>query len=167
MLFRGLFLIKKVCLKLKKGFSFSKKIKDSIQLIPVIVLITSVIGSIYVGVATATEAASLGVVGALILSFFQKSLNKETFKLSLLGATKTSCMIAFILAGSSFLALAMGFTGLPRNLAIWINEMNLSPYVLIFVFNYILYNSWNVFGWYFCSRINHGNYRAYDKTSWF
>ena len=119
--------------QIKERFSFSKKIKDSIQLIPVIVLITSVIGSIYVGVATATEAASLGVVGALILSFFQKSLNKETFKLSLLGATKTSCMIAFILAGSSFLALAMGFTGLPRNLAIWINEMNLSPYVLIFV----------------------------------
>ena len=117
----------------EKKFSFSKKIKASMQLIPVIVLITSVIGSIYVGVATATEAASLGVVGALVLSFFQNSLNKESFKLSLLGATKTSCMIAFILAGSSFLALAMGFTGLPRNLAIWIQEMNLSPYVLIFV----------------------------------
>ena len=114
-------------------FSFSKKIKASAQLVPVIALITSVIGSIYVGVATATEAASLGVVGALILSFFQKSLNKESFKLSLLGATKKSCMIAFILAGSSFLALAMGFTGLPRNLAVWIQEMNLSPYVLIFV----------------------------------
>jgi len=87
-------------------FSFSRKIKDSVQLMPVIIL---------------------------ILSFFQKSLNKETFKLSLLGATKTSCMIAFILAGSSFLSLAMGFTGLPRNLAIWIQEMNLSPYLLIFV----------------------------------
>ena len=117
----------------KETFSFSQKIKDSGQLIPVIVLITAVIGSIYVGIATATEAASLGVVGALILSFFQKSLNKETFKLSLLVATKTSCMIAFILAGSSFLSLAMGFTGLPRNLAIWIQEMNLSPYVLILV----------------------------------
>jgi C4-dicarboxylate transporter DctM subunit len=119
--------------QVKERFTFSKKIKASAQLIPVILLITSVIGSIYVGIATATEAASLGVVGALILSFFQKSLNKESFKLSLLGATKTSCMIAFILAGSSFLALAMGFTGLPRNLAIWIQEMNLSPYVLIFV----------------------------------
>jgi len=117
----------------KETFSFSQKIKDSGQLIPVIVLITAVIGSIYVGIATATEAASLGVVGALILSFFQKSLNKETFKLSLLGATKTSCMIAFILAGSSFLSLAMGFTGLPRNLAIWIQEMSLSPYILIIV----------------------------------
>ena len=119
--------------KMNETFSFSQKIKQSGQLIPVIVLILAVIGSIYVGIATATEAASLGVVGALILSFFQKSLNKETFKLSLLGATKTSCMIAFILAGSAFLSLAMGFTGLPRNLAIWINEMGLSPYVLIMV----------------------------------
>ena len=119
--------------KMDETFSYSQKIKQSGQLIPVIVLILAVIGSIYVGIATATEAASLGVVGALILSFFQKSLNKETFKLSLLGATKTSCMIAFILAGSAFLSLAMGFTGLPRNLAIWINEMGLSPYVLIMV----------------------------------
>ena len=124
---------KNIMPKMEETFSFSQKIKQSGQLIPVIVLIVAVIGSIYVGIATATEAASLGVVGALILSFFQKSLNKETFKLSLLGATKTSCMIAFILAGSAFLSLAMGFTGLPRNLAIWINEMNLSPYVLIMV----------------------------------
>ena len=116
-----------------ESFSFVEKIKGSKQLLPIILLITAVIGSIYAGIATATEAASLGVVGALILSFFQKSLNKETFKLSLLGATKTSCMITFILAGSSFLSLAMGFTGLPRNLAIWIQEMNLSPYTLIFV----------------------------------
>jgi len=116
-----------------ESFSISEKIKGSSQLLPVIILIISVIGSIYAGIATATEAASLGVVGALILSFFQKTLTKETFKTSLLGATKTSCMIAFILAGSSFLSLAMGFTGLPRNLAIWIQEMNLSPYVLIFV----------------------------------
>ena len=114
-------------------FSFDDKIKGLKQLLPVILLIVAVIGSIYMGIATATEAASFGVVGALFLSFFQKTLTKETFKLSLLGATKTSCMIAFILAGSSFLSLAMGFTGLPRNLAIWIQEMNLSPYVLIFV----------------------------------
>ena len=114
-------------------FSFDDKIKGLKQLLPVILLIVAVIGSIYMGIATATEAASFGVVGALFLSFFQKTLTKETFKLSLLGATKTSCMIAFILAGSSFLSLAMGFTGLPRNLAIWIEEMNLSPYVLIFV----------------------------------
>ena len=119
--------------KISQNYSFLEKIKRSKQLLPVILLISAVIGSIYTGVATATEAASLGVVGALILSLFQRTLNKETFKLSLLGATKTSCMIAFILAGSTFLSLAMGFTGLPRNLAIWIQELNLSPYMLIFI----------------------------------
>ena len=124
---------KKLMPKNLQKFSFSQKIKGSKQLFPVILLIASVIGSIYTGIATATEAASLGVVGALILSWFQQTLNKTTFKLSLLGATKTSCMIAFILAGSTFLSLAMGFTGLPRNLAIWINNMNLSPLMLIFI----------------------------------
>ena len=116
-----------------KNYSFTEKIRKSGKLLPVILLIISVIGSIYTGIATATEAASLGVVGALILSYFQKSLTIKTFKESLLGATKTSCMIAFILAGATFLSLAMGFTGLPRNLAIWIQSMELSPYVLIFV----------------------------------
>ena len=124
---------KKIMPESFENFSFLEKVKKSKQLIPVILLILGVIGSIYTGIATATEAASLGVVGALILSFFQKSLSLETFKKSLLGATKTSCMIAFILAGSSFLSLAMGFTGLPRNLAIWIENMNLSPYILIMV----------------------------------
>ena len=119
--------------KIIEEYSFFEKIKRSKQLLPVIILISAVIGSIYTGIATATEAASLGVVGALILSYFQRSLSLSTFKSSLLGATKTSCMIAFILAGSTFLSLAMGFTGLPRNLAIWIESMNLSPYVLIFV----------------------------------
>ena len=124
---------KKEMPKILEEYSFLEKIKRSKQLLPVILLISAVIGSIYTGIATATEAASLGVVGALILSYFQKSLNLDTFKSSLLGATKTSCMIAFILAGSTFLSLAMGFTGLPRNLAIWIQGMELSPYVLILV----------------------------------
>jgi C4-dicarboxylate transporter, DctM subunit len=123
---------KRLMPKSPETFSLIKKIKKSKQLLPIVILIISVIGSIYTGIATATEAASLGVIGALILSFFQGTLSKENFKLSLLGATKTSCMIAFILAGSTFLSLAMGFTGLPRNLAIWIQEMNLSPYTLIF-----------------------------------
>ena len=124
---------KKSMPKIIEEYSFFEKIKRSKQLLPVIILILAVIGSIYTGIATATEAASLGVVGALTLSYFQKSLTLKTFKSSLLGATKTSCMIAFILAGSTFLSLAMGFTGLPRNLALWIQNMELSPYVLIFV----------------------------------
>ena len=124
---------KKEMPSINNQYSFIDKIKKSGQLIPVIILILSVIGSIYTGIATATEAASLGVVGALVLSYFQKSLSWSNFKSSLLGATKTSCMISFILAGSAFLSLAMGFTGLPRNLALWINSLELSPYILIFV----------------------------------
>jgi len=118
---------------ISEDFSFLAKVKQSGQLLPVILLIFSVIGSIYTGIATATEAASLGVLGALALSYFQKSLTKESFKKSLLGATKTSCMIAFILAGSSFLTLAMAFTGLPNNLAVFINTLQLSPYMLLLV----------------------------------
>ena len=118
---------------LSEDFSFIAKVKQSGQLLPVILLILAVIGSIYAGIATATEAASLGVLGALVLSYFQKSLTKESFNKSLLGATKTSCMIAFILAGSSFLTLAMAFTGLPKNLAVFIDTLNLSPYMLLLV----------------------------------
>ncbi len=118
---------------ISEDFSFLEKVKQSGQLLPVVLLIFSVIGSIYAGIATATEAASLGVLGALVLSYFQKSLTKESFKKSLLGATKTSCMIAFILAGSSFLTLAMAFTGLPNNLAVFINTLQLSPYMLLLV----------------------------------
>ncbi len=137
-----LFMIYVVCWSLKnkkimpvisEDFSFVDKIKQSGQLLPVILLIFAVIGSIYAGIATATEAASLGVLGALVLSFFQKSLTKDTFSKSLLGATKTSCMIAFILAGSSFLTLSMAFTGLPKNLAVFIETLHLSPYMLLFV----------------------------------
>ena len=118
---------------ISEDFSFVEKIKKSGQLLPVVLLIFAVIGSIYAGIATATEAASLGVLGALVLSYFQKSLTKESFSKSLLGATKTSCMIAFILAGSSFLTLAMAFTGLPKNLAVFIDTLDLSPYMLLVV----------------------------------
>ena len=124
---------KKIMPIISEDFSFLEKIKKSGQLLPVVLLIFAVIGSIYAGIATATEAASLGVLGALVLSYFQKSLNKESFTKSLLGATKTSCMIAFILAGSSFLTLAMAFTGLPKNLAVFIETLNLSPYMLLLV----------------------------------
>ena len=118
---------------ISEDFSFVEKIKQSGQLLPVVLLIFAVIGSIYAGIATATEAASLGVLGALMLSYFQKSLTKDSFSKSLLGATKTSCMIAFILAGSSFLTLAMAFTGLPKNLAVFIDTLQLSPYMLLLV----------------------------------
>ena len=113
------------------GMAFAKRIRESLYLIPVAGLIIAVLGSIYVGVATATEAAVLGVIGALVISFFQGSLTRNSFIESLMGATVTSAMIALILAGAGVLTLAMGFTGLPRSLAEWIASLQLSPIVLI------------------------------------
>jgi tripartite ATP-independent transporter DctM subunit len=108
-----------------------EKLWQSRFLIPVVCLILTVLGSIYLGFATATEAASFGVLGALLLAAVQGSLTWESFVESLMGAVRTSCMIALILAGAAFLALAMGFTGLPRALAEWIASLNLSPVALI------------------------------------
>src|SRR3546814_14437318 len=70
------------------------KLRESLFLLPVVLLIGAVLGSIYTGVATATEAAVLGVIGALLLSAAQGSLTWSCFTDSLMGATRTSCMIA-------------------------------------------------------------------------
>ena len=112
-------------------FTFTQKLSESRHLIPVVLLIAGVIGTIYTGIATATEAAAIGVVGALILSAFQGSLNWHTFRDSLLGATRLYCMIALILAGAAFLTLAMGYIGLPRHLAEFVGSLGLSPAVLL------------------------------------
>jgi len=114
-----------------ESYTLWQRIVASRRLIPVIALIGFVIGSIYAGWATATEAACLGVVGALALSAASRTLSWSTFAESLIGATKTSCMICFILAGAAFLSTAMGFTGIPRGLAEWIRDMQLSPYALL------------------------------------
>ena len=113
--------------------SFSEKLKNSRFLIPVLCLIAVVIGSMYFGYATATEAAAFGVIGALILAAAQGTLTPQTFSASLMGATRTSAMIALILAGAAFLSLSMGFTGLPRGLANLIADLNLSRFELLMV----------------------------------
>jgi len=107
------------------------KLANSRFLIPVLVLIFLVIGSMYLGYATATEAAAIGVIGAIILAAAQGSLTLKTFTESLMGAMRTSAMIALILAGASFLSLSMGFTGLPRDLANWISSLGLSKIELL------------------------------------
>lgn len=113
--------------------SFKEKLWRSRSLIPVIGLIVMVIGSMYAGIATATEAAAVGVVGALLIAGLQRSLSWSTFVDSLLGATRTSAMIALLLAGAAFLTLAMGFIGLPRTLATWIGTLGLSQLELLVV----------------------------------
>lgn len=113
------------------GMPFYERLRDSRFLFPILVLVTAVIGSMYLGYATATEAAAFGVIGALILALLQGSLTRKTFIDSLLGATRTSAMIALILGGAAALSLSMGFTGLPRALAEFIDKLGLSPFSLL------------------------------------
>ena len=115
-----------------RSYTLREKISASRSLFPVVILILSVLGSIYAGIATATEAAAIGVVGALLISALQGSLSWATFRDSLMGATRLYCMIALILAGAAFLTLAMGYVGLPRHLAEWIASLGLSKAQLIF-----------------------------------
>ena len=113
------------------GMSFADKLRNSRFLLPVFALIVVVIGSMYLGFATATEAAAIGVIGALMLALLQGSLNWTSFQQSLMGAMRTSAMIALILAGAAFLKLSMGFTGLPRALADGIAAMELTKFQLL------------------------------------
>ncbi|MBW4961545.1 TRAP transporter large permease [Sulfitobacter sp. CW3] len=116
---------------IERDMSFTDKLRNSRFLLPVFALISVVIGSMYLGFATATEAAAIGVIGALMLALLQGSLNWSSFQESLMGAMRTSAMIALILAGAAFLKLSMGFTGLPRALADGIAGMELSKFQLL------------------------------------
>jgi tripartite ATP-independent transporter DctM subunit len=112
-------------------FTLGQRLHESRHLIPVVLLISAVLGSIYMGIATATEAAAVGVVGSFVLSTVQGSLSWANFKEALMGATRLYCMIALILAGAAFLTLAMGYIGLPRHLAEFVSSLGLSPFLLI------------------------------------
>jgi tripartite ATP-independent transporter DctM subunit len=113
--------------------SLREKIRLSGNLIPCAVLIIFIVWVLIAGWATATECAAYGVAGSLALAWWSKSLTWETFWDGLMGTTRSSCMIMFILAGAAFLTKTMAFTGIPRELAEWVNAMHLSPYALIAV----------------------------------
>lgn len=111
--------------------SFAEKIRLSGNLIPCGLLIVFIIWVLVAGWATATECAAFGVLGSLAIAAKGRSLTWQNFKDGLMGATRTSCMIMFILAGAAFLTKTMAFTGIPRELANWVEAMQLSPYALI------------------------------------
>lgn len=111
--------------------SLAEKLYSLKKLVPIVGLILFVLGSIYGGFTTPTEAAALGVFGALILALVTGSLSRESFKESLLGAVRSSCMIGLILVAAHFLTLSMGFLGIPRELAQWIGSMSLDTFELL------------------------------------
>lgn len=113
------------------GLPLGEKLRRARRLIPLLGLIVGVIGSIYAGLASPTEAAAVGVVLSLLLASTQGTMDRTVFRDALLGAVRTATMIAFILAGAAFLTAAMGFTGLPRELAAWIGTLGLSPFMLL------------------------------------
>jgi C4-dicarboxylate transporter, DctM subunit len=114
-----------------EDMSLREKLYAARHLIPVVALIVLVLGSIYSGVATATEAAAIGVLGAFVLSALEGSLSWKSFSEGVAAACRVYCMIGLILAGAAFLTLAMGFVGLPRHLAEFIGALQLSPLVLV------------------------------------
>tara|TARA_Y100000746_G_C15351265_1_gene386005 strand:- start:94 stop:921 length:828 start_codon:yes stop_codon:yes gene_type:complete len=121
----------------KKIYTFYEKIVAAKHLFPVIGLIFCVLGSIYGGYATPTEAATIGVCGALLLAWVTKTLNWNSFKESLMGAVKTSCMINFIIVGAAFLSVAMGYTGIPKQLGEIVNQYELSQISLLIILTFL------------------------------
>ena len=108
-----------------------QKLHASRHLIPAVALIALVLGGIYTGIATAPEAAALGVGGSLLLAAVERSLTGLAFREGLVAACRVYCMIGLILAGAAFLTLAMGFIGLPRHLAEFIGSLHLAPFALM------------------------------------
>jgi C4-dicarboxylate transporter, DctM subunit len=111
--------------------TWREKLQASRRLIPVHILLFIVLGSMFAGYATATEAAALGVAGSLGLAWWQDTLNWGNFRDSLMGATRTNCMIGFILMASAGLSQAMAFTQMPENLAAYVATLHLSPFALL------------------------------------
>jgi tripartite ATP-independent transporter DctM subunit len=114
-------------------YTFRQKLYLSRNLIPCVLLIIFVVWVMAAGWATATEAAAFGVLGAFVIAAVSGGLNWVSFRDSLMGATRLSCMILFILGGAAFLSSCMAFTGIPKALAEWVAAMNPNPYMLIAV----------------------------------
>jgi tripartite ATP-independent transporter DctM subunit len=117
--------------------SFGEKLRRSGSLIPCALLIVLIVWVLVAGWATATECAAYGVLGALVIAGASRSLTWQNFWDGLMGTTRTSCMIMFILAGAAFLTKTMAFTGIPRELAEWVDAKQLSPYTLILVLSVV------------------------------
>ena len=115
----------------QESYSWADRLIGLKDLAPTLVLILMVLGSIYGGYATPTEAAALGVLGALIFSFINRQMTLKILLECLKGAVKTNAMIMLIVMGAGFLSRTMGFLGIPAAITQSITQMNLSPYMLM------------------------------------
>jgi C4-dicarboxylate transporter DctM subunit len=114
-------------------YTLKQKLAALKELVPVVLLVVAVLGGIYLGVTTPTEAAAIGVIGALVLAAGYRNLSWENVREALLNAVRTTCMICFIIAGAAFLSQVVAFVGVARGLSEYIVNMQVSPYVLLMV----------------------------------
>jgi len=115
----------------QESYSWKERLVGLKDLAPTVILILMVLGSIYGGVATPTEAAALGVFGATLFAFINRRMNPKIFFQCLVGAVKTNAMIMMIVVGAGFLSRVMGFLGIPATITRTITELDLSPYILM------------------------------------
>jgi tripartite ATP-independent transporter DctM subunit len=115
----------------QESYSWKERLVGLKDLAPTVILILMVLGSIYGGVATPTEAAALGVLGAAVFAFLNRQMNLKILFDCLVGAVKTNAMIMMIVVGAGFLSRVMGFLGIPAEITRTITEMDLSPYMLM------------------------------------
>jgi len=118
--------------------SWGDRVRALPSIAPVIILVLVVLGSIYTGWATPTEAGAVGVAGSIFFAVATRSFGWDVFKTSLLGAVKTSCMIMLIVMGAAYLSVVVGYLGITRKLTLYVISLGLSPYMLIFIMS-ILY----------------------------
>ena len=111
--------------------SWGDRFRAIADLTPILALIVVIIGSMYSGIASPSEAATVGVAGALVVALVQRSLTRVTINQALFGAIKTCSMIGLIIAGALFLSKAMAFLGLPQAVATTIGDLDLSPIGLV------------------------------------
>ena len=117
----------------ERRYTLAGRLRATGRLLPVVLLIAAVTGSLYTGIATPTEAAAVGVLGALVIAAATRSLTFASFAASLKGTLLTSCMIVLILAAAWFLSTALAFLTIPLQLAAWVSSLGLSSYWLLFV----------------------------------
>jgi C4-dicarboxylate transporter DctM subunit len=115
----------------QESYSWKERMVGLKDLAPTLLLILMVLGSIYGGVATPTEAAAIGVFGATVFASLNRQMNAKIMFDCLVGAVKTNAMIMLIVVGAGFLSRVMGFLGIPAAITTTITGMGLSPYLLM------------------------------------
>lgn len=113
--------------------SWGDRWRGGLDALPVILLMLVVLGSIYLGVATATEAAALGAVGAYLVGFFLGDLGWKVLRASLEGAVKITSMLIFIIVGAQILSFAVVNAGITRNLVAFVVDLGLAPFTFFLV----------------------------------